>query len=128
MIDTDADYTVKTDDSWFTISHDANAHTFTLTATENTSVERRTGKVVVAMTGLNQGESYQLEIPVIQLGAAEDINIIDFGGDQNWDLGGDSHFNIKVTGYGSDENWNYGDNATFGVKVTGFGADEDWNY
>ena len=128
MIDTDADYTVKTDDSWFTISHDANAHTFTLTATENTSVERRTGKVVVAMTGLNQGESYQLEIPVIQLGAAEDINIIDFGGDQNWNLGGDSHFNIKVTGYGSDENWNYGDNATFGVKVTGFGADEDWNY
>lgn len=128
LVDTDADYTITSDDSWISVSHDTSVHAFTVTVTENTAEDKRTGRVVVAMTNLRDGESFQVEIPVTQLGAAETLNILNFGSDQNWNLGGDHHFNLKVTGYGSDENWNTEDNASFGVKVTGFGKDENWNY
>ena len=128
LVDTDADYTISTDDSWISITHDTTAHAFTVTVTENTAEDKRTGRVVVAMTNLRDGESFQVEIPVTQSGTAETLNIQNFGSDQNWNLGGDLHFNLKVTGYGSDENWNTGDNASFGVKVSGFGKEENWNY
>ena len=128
LVDTDADYTISTEDSWISVTHDTTAHAFTVTVTENTAEDKRIGRVVVAMTNLRDGESFQVEIPVTQSGTAETLNIQNFGSDQNWNLGGDLHFNLKVTGYGSDENWNTGDNASFGVKVSGFGKEENWNY
>mgnify|MGYP002854887803 CR=1 FL=1 len=65
-ITTDGSYTVSKTASWLTISKTSN--TFTVTASANTDTSERSGSVVVALTGLNSGESLQRTITVTQEG------------------------------------------------------------
>lgn len=124
-VHTDGSFTVTTPDSWLTVRQ--NGKTFTVTATENTSEANREGKVVVSLTGLVEGESKVIEIPVIQRmkpGPGKD----DFSPDEDWSIVGGSHFTLSIACFGSDENWNPKDGGSaFRVTLTGFDSDSDWD-
>ncbi len=83
-IDTDASFTVTTQDNWLTI--DQNGKTFTVSASENTLLDTRTGKITVSMTGLVNNESYSVDIEVVQIAPGGTFTIHWFGEDQNWNF------------------------------------------
>lgn len=126
-VNTDGSYTVTTPDSWLTIKQ--NGKTFTVTATENTTNEKREGKVVISLTGLVEGESKVIEIPVVQRIKSNGPDKDDFTPDEDWSVvGGDSHFTVSIVRFCSDENWNLGTGSSaFKVTVTGFDDDSDWD-
>ncbi|MDY3847836.1 MAG: BACON domain-containing protein [Prevotella sp.] len=126
-VNTDGTYSVTTSDSWLTINE--NGKTFTVTASENTSAEKREGKVVVSLTGLVEGESKVIEIPVIQRMKSQGPGKDDFSPDEDWSVvGGDSHFTISIVRFGNDEDWNLGvGGSAFKVTLTGFEDDSDWD-
>ena len=126
-VNTDGTYSVTTSDSWLTIKE--NGKTFTVTATENTSAEKREGKVLVSLTGLVEGESRVIEIPVVQRMKSQGPGKDDFSPDEDWSVvGGDSHFTISISRFGTDEDWNLGvGGSAFKVTLTGFEDDSDWD-
>ena len=126
-VNTDGTYSVTTSDSWLTIKE--SGKTFTVIATENTSAEKREGKVVVSLTGLVEGESRVIEIPVVQRMKSQGPGKDDFSPDEDWSVvGGDSHFTISISRFGSDEDWNLGvGGSAFKVTLTGFDNDSDWD-
>ena len=104
-VDTDGSYTVTASESWLTIQQ--NGKTFTVTATENTTADKREGKVVVSLTGLVAGESKTIEIPVVQLVKRQGPDKDGFSPDEDWsEVGGSSAFKVTVTGYDDDSDWN----------------------
>ena len=126
-VTTDGTYSVTTSDSWLTIRQ--NGNTFTVTATENTTAEKREGKVVVSLTGLVEGESKVIEIPVVQRIKSQGPGKDDFTPDEDWSVvAGDSHFTITMSRFGNDEDWNLGvGGSAFKVTLTGFDDDSDWD-
>ena len=103
-VTTDAEYSVTSSDpAWLTVSQTGN--TFTVQAAENTGEEPRSAKVVIAMTGLNAGESYALEIPVEQKAPSAGINAEGFGEDADWDIVISSQATITVNVFSYDINW-----------------------
>ena len=126
-VTTDGSYTVTTPDSWLSIKQ--SGKTFTVTATENTTEDKREGKIVVSLTGLVAGESKVIEIPVVQRMKRNGPSKDDFSPDEDWSVvGGDSHFTISIVSFGSDENWNLGVGASaFKVTLTGYDEDSDWD-
>ena len=126
-VNTDGSYTVTTPDSWLTIKE--NGKTFTVTATENTTGKKREGKVVLKLTGLVEGESKVIEIPVVQRIKSQGPDKDDFTPDENWSVvAGGSHFTISIVGFGNDEDWNLGvGGSAFKVTLTGFDNDSDWD-
>ena len=103
-VTTDGTYSVTTSDSWLTIRQ--NGNTFTVIATENTAAEKREGKVVVCLTGLVEGESKVIEIPVVQRMKSQGPGKEDFTPDEDWSVvAGDSHFTITMSRFGNDEDW-----------------------
>ena len=107
QIETDANYTITADQSWINLSHDAEVKMFKVSVNENTERENRKGNVVITMTGLPDGESCVLKIPVVQYGTAQTIVVTPFEPDDNWNFSGDTGLKIKVTGFGTDEDWNF---------------------
>lgn len=103
-IDTDASFSIKTSDSWFTVNQ--NAKTFTVSATDNSTGSTREGKITISMNGLNEGESFSLEIPVVQKARGENFTIGTFGEDENWSPAGKTFLNITINGFGEEEDWN----------------------
>lgn len=83
-ITTDASFSITANVSWLTINK--NGKTFTVTATENTSLDTRYGKVTVSMTGLVNSESYSVDIDVVQKAPGGTFTINWFGEDQNWNF------------------------------------------
>ncbi|MBO4800331.1 MAG: BACON domain-containing protein [Bacteroidaceae bacterium] len=101
-VNTDASYTVGTTDSWLTIHQDNN--TFTVSASKNeTEIERR-GQVIVKMTGLKEGEDFQIILPVIQRDCDSKLNVDSFGTDQLWDIV-ITNATISIIGFSEDQNW-----------------------
>lgn len=104
-VDTDGSYSVTASDTWLTIRQ--NGKTFTVTATENTTADKREGKVVVSLTGLVAGESKTIEIPVVQRVKSQGPGKDGFSPDEDWSVvGGSSAFKVTVTGYDDDSDWN----------------------
>lgn len=81
-VSADGTYSVTTSDSWLTIQE--NGKTFTVTATENTTDDIREGKIVVTLTGLVEGESKSVEIPVTQHVKRQGIDKDEFSPDEDW--------------------------------------------
>lgn len=124
-VTTDGTYSVTTDCNWLKINE--NGRSFTLTADEYDAEVERTAIVKVALTGLIDGEIYNIDIPVLQKPNIP-IDMITFPEDQNWDIAGNSHSTITITGYTTDELWNNFDDSYLGLNITTFGQDEDWNH
>ena len=103
--------------------------TFTVTATENTTADKREGKVVVSLTGLVAGESKTIEIPVVQRVKSQGPDKDGFSPDADWSVvGGDTHATISITRFSADEDWSVvGGSSAFKVTVTGYDDDSDWN-
>ena len=126
-ISTDADYSVKTDVNWLTVTLDKDKNEFKVTATRNTAEDGRNGKVLIAMTGLVGNENYVIELPVFQKGSRETIVVTPFSPDEDWSWNLGSGASLTVIGYGTDENWNPSGKTTFNVNITGYTGDENWN-
>lgn len=126
-VTTDGSYSVTTPNDWLKIKE--NGKTFTVTATENTTDEKREGKVVVSLTGLVAGESKTIEIPVVQRINSQGPGKDDFSPDEDWSVvGGDSHFTISIIRYDNDEDWNLSvGGSAFKVTISGFGDESDWD-
>lgn len=127
VVETDGTYRVSAADSWLTINE--NGKSFTVTAAENSSADKRESKIIVELTGLVSGESKKIEIPVVQWSDINGPLIEDFFDEEDWSVVvGTSHATITIKAFDSDENWNAdtGD-SEFTITVTGFSEDNDWN-
>ena len=122
----DAEFTVTAEDnSWFNWSREGNE--ITVTADKNESGQKREGKLVLKMTGLPQGEEYNIEIPVIQTDASSGVVVIPFGEDQQWDLTEEGEIVIRVTGFSEDKDWNDVYSGKLVIKVSTFSDDSNWD-
>lgn len=124
-VTTDGTFSVSTQCEWLKIERIG--HSFTLTAEEHDAEEPRSGVVTVALTGLVDGEVYSVDIPVTQRPNIP-VDIITFPVDQNWDIAGNTHATVTVTGYAEDEPWDDWGDSSLGLNITIFGQDEDWNH
>jgi hypothetical protein len=145
-ISTDAEYSLSSSDSWFTINRGTD-NTFTVYATENNSSERRQGSITIKMTNLVDC-SYSLEIPVIQVcnggsfvgnGYVTEndwdsvsngnitLTIVGYNTDSNWDTNNANSLSILILGYSDDQNWNKYETANSQISISGYDADKDWN-
>ena len=70
-------------DSWYVLQHDASANTFYIVASENSKSDKREGKLTLSLRNMPEGESYVIEIPVIQFPSAY-VVVEGFGEDKNW--------------------------------------------
>lgn len=76
-VTTDGSFTVTPSASWLSVNQDGN--NFTVTATQNSTNVTRSGSVIVALTGLDNGEEMKQSIKIIQgandpLGLCPDTN------------------------------------------------------
>lgn len=102
-VNTDATFALSTSDTWFSVQR--NGSMFTVTASANTTGERREGKISITMTDLQQGEEYTLDLPVVQISDVSGIVVQPFGADQQWSIDTGSSATISVTGFGADQSW-----------------------
>lgn len=123
-VTTDGTYSISTSQSWLTVAQSAN--TFTVTATENTGVDARIGKIIIALTDLQEG-TYSLTLDVTQLNYGGTFLKTEYGDDNDWDNMGNSSGNLTITTFGEDEN--YDTNTTSGttLSVTGYSSDKNWD-
>lgn len=124
-INTDATYTITASDSWMIIHQTDN--TFTVEASENATGDHRDGKVIITMTGLNDGESYVLEIPVNQRGFKPGVDVDPYEENQQWDLATGEGFSITVTGFSNDKSWDSTANTGLTITVTTYDEDKQWD-
>lgn len=104
-IETDGTYQITKEGDWFSVQQSGKS--FTVTATENATADKRQGKVIITLTGLKEGESKTIEILVIQRSKTFGPDRDDFSEDEDWSIViGDSHATISITRFGSDEDWN----------------------
>lgn len=127
QIETDGTYRITKEGDWFTIMETDGA--FTVIATENTTGDKRQGKVIISLTDLAEGQSKTIEIPVVQRSNSSGIDRDGFSEDEDWNVViGDSHATITIVKFGNDEDWNIKPGGSeFKVTVTGFDEDIDWN-
>lgn len=124
-ISTDAAFEVTASQSWLTVN--VLGSVFTVTAEGNKTKTERQAAVRVAMKGLREGESYVVEIPVLQRGSTSDIDVQPFGDDQQWDLYDGGQTSIQVVGFASDSCWDAASSAHATVNLTPFSADLPWD-
>lgn len=124
-VTTDGTFSVTTQCQWLKVKR--SGHSFTLTAEEYDAEEPRSGVVTVALTGLVSGEAYSIDIPVVQRPNIP-VDIITFPEDQNWDVAGNTHATVTITGYATDEAWDDWGDTSLRLNITVFGQDEDWNH
>lgn len=103
-INTDASFTITKQGEWFTLNTHPNA--FTITAAENPTTASREGKIVITITDLNEGETFVLEIPIVQKASGVEFGLGDFTPDANWNISGEVGLTITINGFSGDENWN----------------------
>lgn len=85
-IQADGEYNIqKSDnDSWYVLQYDETVNTFSLIASENTSKKKREGTLTLSLQNMPNGETYTIEIPVIQFPAGFSVGVEGFGEDQDW--------------------------------------------
>lgn len=125
VVTTDGTYSVTTNSEWLKVEE--SGHSFTLTAEEHDAEEPRSAVVTVALTGLVDDEVYSIDIPVLQRSNIP-VDIITFPEDQNWNIAGNTHASVTITGYSTDEAWDDWGDSSLGLNITVFGKDEDWNH
>lgn len=123
-IDSNGDYTIKTDGSWFTINQSGN--TFSVTSTKNPNSEPRTGRIIISMTDLKEG-SYSLELSVMQAGEGGSFIIDGYQEDVNWDNASNGKLSVTVNNYTSDKNWDSESIGKLTVVINGYPTDSNWN-
>ena len=123
-VTTDGQFSVSSNATWLKVMVSGNS--FTVTADEHNAVEYRSAVVTVSLSGLSSDESYSIEIPVVQRGT-QPIDITPFPDEESWDMVGNSHATITMSGFAKDEFWNATGNSSLSVKITCFGQDVDWN-
>ena len=74
----------KSDDSWYVLQHDESANTFSVIVSKNTTKKKREGLITLSLLNMPEGESYIVEIPIIQYPSGVSIDIEGFGDDKNW--------------------------------------------
>lgn len=124
MVDTDGAYSVATSDSWLTVNKTDNS--FTVTAEPNDATDTREGKVTVSLLGLSSG-SYEITIPVTQVGHGGSFVIEGFPGDVDWTGSDTGEISIRINGYTQDKNWNTDPKYSLSITVDGFSSDSNWN-
>lgn len=84
----DGGYSIRKDvnDSWFSISHQEDSHSFYLTISKNTSNKDRTGQVEITLTDLPEGEDKNIQIEVIQYHPTINIEVNLFDDEENWNM------------------------------------------
>ena len=123
-VSTDGTYSVTTPQSWLSITQSAN--TFTVTASENSGTDTRFGKIVIALTDL-QEETYSLTLDVTQLNYGGSFLRKDYNDDHNWDEMGSSTGSLSITGFGSDKNYDTNTASGTTLSVSGYQSDKDWD-
>lgn len=123
-VSTDGTYSVTTSQSWLSITQSAN--TFTVTASENSGTDARFGKIVIALTDLQEG-TYSLTLDVTQLNYGGSFLKKDYDDDHNWDDKGNSTGSLTITGFGSDKNYDTNTVSGTTLSVSGYQSDKDWD-
>lgn len=123
-ISTDGTYTVSCTDSWLTVTRSGD--TFTVTASENDTEERRTGKVTITLTDLKEG-TYSVTLPVTQLAPGGSFIIKDFEDDVDYDGGYSTTVNLTVTDFGADTDYDAGVQNSVTLSVTGYAGDTNYD-
>ena len=123
-VSTDGTYSVTTPQSWLSITQSAN--TFTVTASENSGTDARFGKIVIALTDLQEG-TYSLTLDVTQLNYGGSFLRKDYDDDHNWDNMGNSTGSLTITGFGSDKNYDTNTESGTTLSVSGYQSDKNWD-
>ena len=123
-VSTDGTYSVTTPQSWLSITQSAN--TFTVTASENSGTDARFGKIVIALTDL-QEETYSLTLDVTQLNYGGSFLRKDYDDDHNWDNMGNSTGSLTITGFGSDKNYDTNTASSTTLSISGYQSDKNWD-
>ena len=123
-INTDAEYSISASDEWINVLQ--TGKTFRVEVGKNETDVDREGKIMISMTGLNEGESYTLELPIIQK-TRQAIDVEDFQNDTQWDILKDTNATISIIGFKEDSHWDEYSNHTVTITVKSFGEDKNWN-
>lgn len=123
-VSTDGTYSVTTSQSWLSITQSAN--TFTVTASENSGTDARFGKIVIALTDLQEG-TYSLTLDVTQLNYGGSFLRKDYDDDHNWDNMGNSTGSLTITGFGSDKNYDTNTASGTTLSISGYQSDKNWD-
>lgn len=83
VVDADGEYSVTTEDTWFSIIKGTN-NNFHLAVTPNTTGANRRGTITVSLTDVADGESKSVTVTVKQSTSPVDFDLGDFGSDQDW--------------------------------------------
>lgn len=83
VVDADGEYSVTTEDTWFSIIKGTN-NNFHLAVTPNTTGANRRGTITVSLTDVADGESKSVTVTVKQNTSPIDFDLGDFGSDQDW--------------------------------------------
>lgn len=123
-VSTDGTYSVTTSQSWLSITQSAN--TFTVTASENSGIDARFGKIIISLTDLQEG-TYSLTLDVTQLNYGGTFLRKDYDDDNNWDNMGNSTGSLTITGFGSDKNYDTNTSSGTSLSVSGYQSDKNWD-
>lgn len=123
-VSTDGSYEITCSDSWLSITQSSNI--FTVTATENSEIDTRTGTVTIALTDLEDG-TYSLTLTVTQLNNGGSFLRKDYDDDHNWDDMDNSAGNLTITGFGSDKNYDTNTSSGTTLSVSGYQSDKNWD-
>lgn len=123
-ISTDGPYSITTSQSWLTVAQSAN--TFTITASENTGIEPRFGKITIALTELKEG-TYYLTLDVTQLNYGGTFLKTGYDDDKNWDNLGSSTGHLTLTPFGDDKNWDTNSYSGTSLRIVGYGSYVNWD-
>lgn len=87
-ISADGSYEVSkaSEDEWYSLYHDYSNNTFYVMLTANDTESARRSVITISLTGLPKGEEYKVEIPITQKRKYGNIDLGDWGEDENWDL------------------------------------------
>lgn len=84
----DGKYTITKgiDDLWYNIYPNYDDNTFYVELSDNASQHSREGVITLSLVDLPTGESLNIDIPITQSGRNGNIDLGDWGEDENWDL------------------------------------------
>lgn len=125
-IDTDGVFKIESDGDWFTVNLKDDMSGFTVTAESFKQPEKRTGKITISLTDLEEG-TMSLGMSVIQIGEGCSFIIEGYPEDGDWNDFGNSSLQFIITGYQSDQNWDSKNESKIVITVTGYKDDSDWN-
>lgn len=124
-VKTDGTYKLSTPDSWIAINEESN-NGFRVFVTKNETNSFRTGKIVVALTDLENG-SYSIEIPVIQLVEGGTFIVNGYPEDADWNYINKRDISIKIEGFLNDKEWGNNFENQLNFKISEFEEDANWD-